>query len=129
MLRSSWGDDSSPFWRAFSSFFMPNATPEQRRWHFDLQHTAYTAEGVIMARQAVDEIDATGYLAAVRAPTLVFHSRLDQLVPFEQGRLIAASIPGARLVALESENHFLLPHEPAWTTFVSETEAFLADWR
>ena len=125
MLRSSWGDEGSPFWRAFSSFFWPNATAEQRKWHFDLQHIAYTVDSVVTARQAVDDIDVVEYLAGVRAPTIVFHSRRDNLVPFEQGRLIAASIPGAKLVPLESENHFVLEGEPAWTKLVSEMEAFL----
>ena len=98
MMQSGWGDERSPFWRATSSFFLPNATPEQRKWHFDLQHTAYTAESLVLARRAVDDIDVADALPGVAAPTIVFHSRGDNLVPFEQGRLIAASIPGARLV-------------------------------
>jgi len=128
MLRSGWGNEESPFWRASSSFFLPNATPEQRKWHYQLQHTAFTVvDSMVSARQAVDAIDVLGFLPLVRAPTIVFHSRRDNLVPFEQGRLIAASIPGAKLVPLESENHFLLESEPAWTKFVGEMEAFLTD--
>ena len=125
MMQSGWGDEQSPFWRATSSFFLPNATPEQRKWHFDLQHTAYTAESLVLARRAVDDIDVAKTLAGVRTPTIVFHSRRDALVPFEQGRLIAASIPNAKLVPLESENHFLLSQEPAWAKFVGDMEAFL----
>ena len=34
-------------------------------------------------------------------------------------------MPGARLVALDSNNHILLAGEPAWTTFVDEVTAFL----
>ena len=128
MLRSGWGNEESPFWRASSSFFLPNATPEQRKWHYQLQHTAFTVvDSMVSARQAVDAIDVLDFLPLVRAPTIVFHSRRDNLVPFEQGRLIAASIPGAKLVPLESENHFLLESEPAWTKFVGEMEAFLTD--
>jgi len=128
MLRSGWGNEASPFWRASSSFFLPNATPEQRKWHYDLQHTAFTVvDSMVSARQAVDAIDVLDFLPLVRAPTIVFHSRRDNLVPFEQGRLIAASIPGAKLVPLESENHFLLETEPAWSKFVGEMEAFLTN--
>ena len=127
MLQSGWGDEQSPFWRATSSFFLPNATPEQRQWHFDLQHTAYTAKNLVLARHAVDDIDVAEALAGVRTPTIVFHSRRDNLVPFEQARLIASSIPGARLIPLESENHFLLSQEPAWAKFVGDMEAFLTD--
>jgi DNA-binding winged helix-turn-helix (wHTH) protein/pimeloyl-ACP methyl ester carboxylesterase len=127
MMRNRWGDDESPFWRAFSSFFIPNATPEQRAWWFALQRAAFTTDSAILARQAVDDIDVLECCRLVKAPTIVFHSRRDNLVPFDQGRLIAASIPGAQLVPLDSENHILLPHEPAWAKLVGDIEAFLVD--
>ncbi|MGB7705506.1 MAG: helix-turn-helix transcriptional regulator, partial [Pseudolabrys sp.] len=44
----------------------------------------------------------------------------------DEGRTLAAGIPGARFVALESRNHALLEGEPAWQKFLDETEAFLA---
>jgi DNA-binding NarL/FixJ family response regulator len=47
------------------------------------------------------------------------------VVPAEEGRLLAALIPDARLVLLESANHILLEHEPAWDVFVAEIAAFL----
>jgi ATP/maltotriose-dependent transcriptional regulator MalT len=45
---------------------------------------------------------------------------------FEHGRHLASSIRGARLVALESQNHILLEDEPAWPVFLDEVERFLA---
>jgi len=41
--------------------------------------------------------------------------------------VIASRVPGARLVALDSRNHILLPRDPAWTRFVSEVRQFLRD--
>jgi len=35
-------------------------------------------------------------------------------VPFEHGLTLAREIRDARFVALESKNHLLLSHEPAW---------------
>jgi len=61
----------------------------------------------------------------VRVPTLVLHARHDQAVPFAEGRLLAALIPGARFVPLESRNHILLEHEPAWRLFIDELNDFL----
>ena len=78
-------------------------------------------------RQAVDEIDIVDLLPKVNVPTIVFHCIHDRLVPFDQGRRLAASIPNARFVALDSENHALLADEPAWAKFVGEMEAFLSD--
>jgi pimeloyl-ACP methyl ester carboxylesterase len=64
-------------------------------------------------------------LPGIAAPTLVLHCRDDAALPFEQSRLIASRIPRARLVALESRNHILLPRDPAWNVFVSEVRQFL----
>jgi DNA-binding NarL/FixJ family response regulator len=61
----------------------------------------------------------------VRARTLVVHARDDRVVPVDEGRLLAALIPDARLILLESSNHILLADEPAWGYFVSELDAFL----
>ena len=59
-------------------------------------------------------------------PTLVLHARRDRMNDFALGRELAARIPGARLVALDSDNHIMLADEPAWPVFVDEVTAFLA---
>ncbi len=56
---------------------------------------------------------------------MVMHGREDGVVPLEEGRLLAAGIAGARFVELESRNHVLLEHEPAWLRFQEETLQFL----
>jgi pimeloyl-ACP methyl ester carboxylesterase/DNA-binding CsgD family transcriptional regulator len=54
------------------------------------------------------------YVGLVQAPTLVLHSSDDPLVPFERGKALAASIPGARLEILQSRNHVPVATEPAF---------------
>jgi pimeloyl-ACP methyl ester carboxylesterase len=59
---------------------------------------------------------------------LTVQARLhDKLVPLDQGRRLAASIPNARFVALDSANHALLSREPAWEKFAGDMQEFLAD--
>ena len=72
-------------------------------------------------------VEGTDLLARVSAPTLALHCRDDAAVPFEQGRLIASRVPGARFLALDSRNHVLLPRDPAWAAFVSEVRRFLRE--
>ena len=72
-----------------------------------------------------DGIDISDLLPQVRVPTLVLHARNDAAVPFDEGRRIAAGIPGARFVALESRNHLILEREPAWTRLLEEIASFL----
>ena len=61
----------------------------------------------------------------LRVPTLVLHARGDARVPFDEGLRLAALIPGARFVPLDSDNHVLLDTEPAWAVFLAELRAFL----
>jgi DNA-binding NarL/FixJ family response regulator len=56
----------------------------------------------------------------------VLHSRGDRMNPFEEARLLTAGIRGARLVALESDNHIVLEDEAAWQVYRAELRDFLA---
>lgn len=127
LLHYGWGDEQSAFMRAFASIFLPNGSPEQIKWFADLQRNTTTAECAARIRRACDDIDVVELLPKVKVPTLVLHCRHDNVVPLEQGRLIATSIPNARFVTLESENHVLLAGEPAWPKFLDEVGAFLAE--
>ena len=51
-------------------------------------------------------------IAQITAPTLVIHGKSDALVPPGNGELIAARIPGAKLVLLEHASHLLLLTRP-----------------
>lgn len=61
----------------------------------------------------------------VRSPTLVLHRRDDQLVSFQSGRELAASIPGARFIPLEGSNH--IPWTGDWQSVVEPILDFLLD--
>jgi pimeloyl-ACP methyl ester carboxylesterase len=61
----------------------------------------------------------------VATPTLVLHCTKDGAVPFECGREFAAGIKGARFVPLESSNHILLQHEPAFSELLGEIRSFI----
>jgi DNA-binding NarL/FixJ family response regulator len=73
------------------------------------------------------QADVSKIVPQVRCPTLVLHSRYDSVIPFDEGRQVAALIPGARFVPLDSHNHLLLATEPAWAQFTAALEEFLAD--
>jgi DNA-binding NarL/FixJ family response regulator len=61
----------------------------------------------------------------VRTPTLILHARDDEVVQIDEGRLLATAIPGAEFIELDSRNHVLLEHEPAWQRFREAVLPFL----
>jgi pimeloyl-ACP methyl ester carboxylesterase/DNA-binding CsgD family transcriptional regulator len=124
-IRAGWTDPNPTFRHVLSMLFLPHGTPEQMAWYDDLQRqstSATTAARLYDARGSINVVDVA---PLVTARTLVLHARDDRVVPVDEGRLLAALIPDARLVILESANHILLSDEPAWTSFLSELRAFL----
>lgn len=120
-----WGKDDPAYRQFFTTQFIPDSTLEQQRWWNELQRASISPANAVRYLQAVGLIDVTDLAPRVSCPTLVTHSKSDMRVPLEEGRLIAGLIPGARFVPLESRNHVLLEHEPAWQRWVEEVCAFL----
>jgi len=126
LIAHGWGRDNPAFRQVFTTLFMPEASPEQASWFNELQRVSSSADNAARLLEATGGIDVTELLAHVQAPTLVLHAVDDAMVPFEEGRLLAAGIPGARFVPLQSRNHLLLDDEPAFARFLSEVRAFLS---
>jgi pimeloyl-ACP methyl ester carboxylesterase len=94
-------------------------------WFNDMQRMSASPENAVRLQRVLAAIDVRELLAKVEVPTLIFHSRSDQAVPFAQGAELAAGIPHAEFVPLESRNHILLESEPAWAIFAEKSRAFL----
>jgi DNA-binding SARP family transcriptional activator/pimeloyl-ACP methyl ester carboxylesterase len=126
LVRIGWGKPSPAFRQMFTMLFFPDGTLEQLEWFNELLRVCTPPENAVRLLRAMSDIDVTDLLPRVRVPTLVTHCKGDLRVPFDEGRSLASSIPGARFVQLESRNHLMLAHEPAWTRFAAEVRAFLA---
>jgi pimeloyl-ACP methyl ester carboxylesterase/DNA-binding CsgD family transcriptional regulator len=129
LIRVGWGADTPAFRRLFTELFIPEGTPQQLEWFDELMRRTTRPDVAARIMESFGDIDVTQRLAMVRAPTLITHSRGDARIPLAQGRLLAAGIPGARFVELDSRNHVLLAHEPAWQRFVDVVGDFLGGLR
>jgi class 3 adenylate cyclase/pimeloyl-ACP methyl ester carboxylesterase len=125
LMRLGWGQENPAFRQLFTSQFIPGGTKEQADWFNELQRISTSSEDAARNLMATGETDVTALLPKVSVPTLVMHSRQDARVPFEAGRRMAAAIPGARFVPLESRNHLILEDEPAFRRFLDEITSFV----
>jgi class 3 adenylate cyclase/pimeloyl-ACP methyl ester carboxylesterase len=125
LMRIGWGQENPAFRQMFTSQFIPGATKEQADWFNELQRISSSPADAVRNFLANGEVDVTSLLSQVKVPTLVMHSRQEARVPFEAGRRMAAGIPGARFVPLESRNHLILENEPAFARFLEEIRSFL----
>lgn len=125
LMRHGWGKIGSPFLKAFSSLYIPEGTKEQLDSLVDLQKMTTSPANAVKLRTAVDNFDVSDLLDKVDVPTLVIHAQNDGVHPLEQGRELAAGIPGAKFILLDSSNHAILEHEPAWSALHQEIRDFV----
>lgn len=125
LMRNGWGKESSTFRKMFATLYLPDATEEQISWWTELQRIATTPENAVRLRDTIDDIDISDRLALVKAPTLILHSQREEVAPFLEARRMAARIPNAKLIPLDSANHLVLHQEPAWQRAVDAILEFL----
>ncbi len=125
LIELGWERDDPSFRQLYSSQRIPAATADQFRSFNELLRKSASPANASKLLRALHADDVSDLAPQVRCPTLVLHSREDTHVPFEQGRALAAAIPDARLVPLDSRNHFVLEQEPAWASLLAVLEAFL----
>jgi pimeloyl-ACP methyl ester carboxylesterase len=71
-----------------------------------------TMEGYFGQIGAIFSWDARPRLSQIQTPTLVIHGETDELVPPENGRMIAELIANAKLVILPEASHIFVTDQP-----------------
>jgi pimeloyl-ACP methyl ester carboxylesterase/DNA-binding CsgD family transcriptional regulator len=127
LIRVGWGGTVPAFRQLFASIYIPSAGEEQKRWYDELQRVSSSGATAARLWRSRSDTDVRETARRVTHPALVIHARDDRAVPYEEGRRLASLLPDARFVTLESDNHILQEHEPAWAAFLSEVRAFLSD--
>ncbi len=125
LIETGWGGDRPAFREVFACLLMPSASPGKVREMAEMERHSASAEMAARLWTAFHRVDVRQAAPRVRAPTLVLHCRGDGMVAFEEGRRLAARIPDARFVALDSDNHILQADEPAWERLWEELHGFL----
>jgi pimeloyl-ACP methyl ester carboxylesterase/class 3 adenylate cyclase len=125
LVEVGWGRDDVTYRQMFAMSFIPGATLEQINSLSELQRKSASPKGAVAIMRAFFNIEASASAPKVKCPTLLIHGRDDRRAPMEEGRLIASLIPGARMITVDTANHILLEHEPAFARFFEEMRAFV----
>jgi pimeloyl-ACP methyl ester carboxylesterase/DNA-binding CsgD family transcriptional regulator len=125
LVEFGWRTEGATYGQFFTTLHMPEASADNCRAYSDLLRLTTSPANALALLRAFFEADVLEAAPRIRSPTLVLHAREDPIIPFDEGRLVASLIAGARFVPLESRNSILQDTEPAWQTFIAAIEEFL----
>lgn len=100
--------------RALVPFIYDPATPKERvEVDMAIRLRTYPSNESYLAQlEGIFQWESYSRLRYLRAPTLVIHGEHDQLVPPENGRMLADLIPGAQLKMLSNASHMFTTDQP-----------------
>jgi pimeloyl-ACP methyl ester carboxylesterase len=104
MIRASWEANVSP---AFAA--------DDAAWASFLEislHRRVSLEVIIAQTQACIEHNTSARLHEIALPTQVIHGTVDQVLPVQNGQMVAELIPDARLHLLEDVGHLFFWERP-----------------
>jgi pimeloyl-ACP methyl ester carboxylesterase len=117
-----WGKSSRVFFAPSSQF-----EPALMEWFGRLERSSASPAAAVAFMVLGSQIDVRHVAPSIHVPTLVLHSPRDPVVPFEQGRWLAETIPGARLVELRGQDH--APWFDVADEVIPEIREFLTGFR
>ncbi|SPJ27210.1 alpha/beta fold hydrolase [Falsiruegeria mediterranea] len=127
VIRAGWGSVTPAFRHMFTEMMMPTASAAQKESFDELQRVASSPENAARVNDMNARCDVSDLARQIKVPVLVLHAEGDKRVPVEEGRRLAALIPGARFQTLPGDNHMLLPGTPAYDSFSRSFREFMAE--
>lgn len=125
LIELGWGEDNPAFRQIINTQMFPRASAQEMDDLNELLRISTTSRHAARMADASHRADVSGLLPQVRCPTLVLHCRGSAMVPVDEARLVATSIPDTRFVTLDTDNYIPLPTEPAFARMLEEFDAFL----
>lgn len=125
LIQQEWGRINPAFRHYMATNEFPEGPIELIEDMEKLIQASSTVDNIVKMTRTMGDVDVREFAKQIKVPTLIFHATRDQIVPLEQGRLLASLIPNAQFVGLDTMNHLLVEGEPAWHKFQSVLRDFL----
>lgn len=120
-----WQDPQSVLMTACMTAYLPDGSGDLARGIAAHFQASTSRENILAFRDAINVASVGHCLSRIACPVLVIHARHDRIHPIAEAQKLAAGIPKAELLVLESGNHIPLPGQPGWSNYLNATLAFL----
>ena len=127
MMEAGWDQLEGGIATAFMTAYFPDGPSEAVPQMVGLMQQSASRAFTLSMRQRSNNAATIHLLDQVRCPTLIVQGRNDAIHPLVQAQKLAAGIPNAELLVLESANHLPLPGHRTWDRFILALEAFLSN--
>ncbi len=125
MMQAGWDQLEGGIATAFMTAYFPEGPAVAMPQLVGLMQQSASRAFMLSNREKSNNASITHLLAQVRCPTLIVQGRNDAVHPLVQAQKLAAGIPDAELLVLESANHLPLPGHPSWDGFIRALRTFL----
>lgn len=125
LVELGWDAENPAFRQVETTQMFPRATPAQVAELNELFRVSAPAPQAARTVMATGDADVSALLPNVICPVLVMHVRGAALMPVEEARLVASTVPQARFVQLDADNYMPLEGEPAFARMLDEFQSFL----
>lgn len=126
LIAAGWGSKEIGLGRAFLLAYGPDGPYEVISAMVDMMQDAVSRDVMLRQRDLVNTASVASLLPQIRCPTLIVHGRNDGIHPLSEAQKMAAGIPDARLVALDTANHLPILGHPTFDQYLDTVMAFLA---
>jgi pimeloyl-ACP methyl ester carboxylesterase len=126
LMRKGWGRDTPQYRQIFTTaYFGEDADPGLVAHFNHLQRAAADGDTASRYQHSLHQRnDGREVFEKIRVPTLVVHCRDDQIVAFEEGRLIASIVPGAQFLPLPTGTHYFPVDDDVTLRMVAAIDRF-----
>ena len=126
MGRANWDSDYPTVRDLHAQRFTPDASPGDHHAYAAFMRVAIDRNDHERIGETIGDMDITAFLPKVSCPALVMHANRERIHGTDQGRQLAAGIPNARFVGLDTANNLMPVYDPSWPAARREIDAFLA---
>lgn len=126
LIAEGWDDFQGGLANAYLLAYFPESPLDVVRELVGSTQMAASSDNMLLLRDASNHASVAHLLPRIACPTLIIHARDDAVHPLTEARKLAAGIPDAELVVLDTANHVPLPGHPTWEPFLDLFLDFLA---
>ncbi|WP_171178420.1 winged helix-turn-helix domain-containing protein [Ruegeria sp. HKCCD8929] len=125
LIIEGWKDPGSGYAVGSLLSYFPEGPLDTVREIVREMQALYSVEQKLYQRDSGNTASVLHLLPQVQCPTLVLHGRNSAVHPLSEARKLAAGIPDASLVILETANHIPLPGNDVYDTYIETLQEFL----